>query len=72
MLERENRPDSPLIISSCSNEKSLVLTKMDSNISFPLGIDGPINISYGCGIGPKMIIDGSSALGIVSQSQLLK
>ena len=36
-LERQNKPEGPLIISCCNNEKSLLLTKLDSGISFPLG-----------------------------------
>ena len=67
-----NKPEGPLVITSCNNEKSLLLTKVDTGISFPLSSEGPINISFGCGIGPKIVLDGSGIMAIVSQNPLLK
>ena len=56
------------MITFCHREKSLMVTKTDSGLSRSQNLKGRLNIDYGCGIGPKIVMNASGLMGIVSQS----
>lgn len=56
-IEREMKPDGPLILSCSSKDNSLVLTKMDSGVSSLLKLKYNTGIEFGCGIGPKVVFN---------------
>jgi hypothetical protein len=60
------------VISCCPREKSLILTKTDTGSNNLIDLRGRLNVEIGCGIGPKLIINESGLLGIISQSPLVK
>ena len=44
-------------------------TKTDSGLNRVVNMKGRLNIDYGCGIGPKIVLNGEEMMmGIVSQS----
>ena len=55
-LEREMKDDSPIALSCSSKDKTLIMTKMESGASSFLEMNGNINIEFGCGIGPKVVM----------------
>ena len=63
---------SPLILSCSAKDKSLCLTKMDNGISQLVKVNGAFNIEFGCGIGPKIVINPNGIMAILSQSNNAK
>ena len=45
-----------------------MITKTDSGLSRSQNFKGKLNIDFGCGIGPKIIMNNSGIMGVVSQS----
>jgi hypothetical protein len=64
-VEREMKPDAPLILSCSSKDNSLVLTKMDTSTSSLLKLKYNTGIEFGCGIGPKVVFSEAKG-GIVA------
>ena len=62
--------DCPLIVSTSSKDKSLCVTRMDSGQSELVKVNGPFNIEFGCGIGPKIVLSSQRGglMAILSQA----
>jgi hypothetical protein len=50
------------------NEKAIVLTKTDSGNSSLIDVRGRLNVEFGCGIGPKVVLSENGIMAILSQS----
>lgn len=61
--------DSPLILACSSKDKSLSLLKMDTGTTEIVKVPGAVNIEFGHGIGPKIVVSNSGIMAILSQSQ---
>lgn len=46
----------------------MVLTKTDTGINNFIDVKGKLNVDYGCGIGPKVIISENGLMAVLSQS----
>ncbi len=69
-VEREMKPEGPFVLSCSSKDNSLVLTKMDTGVSSLIKLKYNTGIEFGCGIGPKVVFNGSRAgmVAILNQS----
>jgi hypothetical protein len=72
VVERKTKPYRPIILSSCHREKALISTKTDSGIVSSINLKGRLNVDFGCGIGPKMVLRNDALMAIVSQSSIDK
>lgn len=69
-IEREMKAEGPLVLSCSSKDNSLVLTKMDTGVSSLLKLKYNTGIEFGCGIGPKVVLNESrgGTVAILNQS----
>ena len=74
VIEREMKPNSPLVLTCSSKDKHLILTKMDSGISESIRINGIFAIEFGCGIGPKIVMSSNRGgiMAILSQASQMR
>ena len=72
VLERENKPENPLVVSCVAKEKALILTRLDTGMNSLLDVRGRLNVEIGCGIGPKVVVSEGGLVAMVSQSPLAK
>ena len=68
LLEREHKPEAPLVLSCLAKEKSLMLTKTDSGGNSLVDVRGRLKVEIGCGIGPKVVVSEGGLMAILSQS----
>jgi hypothetical protein len=51
----------------------MILTKTDTGINNFIDVKGKLNVDFGCGIGPKVILNANnSQMAILSQSTNVK
>lgn len=46
----------------------MVLTKTDTGMNGFIDVKGKLNVDFGCGIGPKVIMNESEHMAVLSQS----
>lgn len=46
----------------------MVLTKTDTGINNFIDVKGKLNVDFGCGIGPKVILNENGHMAVLSQS----
>ena len=46
----------------------MVLTRTDTGMNGFIDVKGKLNVDFGCGIGPKVILSESGHMAILSQS----
>lgn len=46
----------------------MVLTKTDTGINNFVDVKGRLNVDFGCGIGPKVIVNENGHMAVLSQS----
>lgn len=46
----------------------MVLTKTDTGINNFIDVKGKLNVDFGCGIGPKVILSENGHMAVLSQS----
>ena len=68
IVERKNKPLAPIVVTSCHRDRSLMVTKTDSGLNRQIGMKGRLKVDFGCGIGPKIVMNKEEMMGIVSQS----
>jgi hypothetical protein len=66
VFERRNKKEQPIIMTCCNGDREMFLTKIDSGLNE--AAITKTNVSFGCGIGPKLVISHEGVLGLVSQS----
>ena len=72
VLERQSKAEYPLVLSCMPKEKSFVLTKTDTGNSSLVDVKGRLNVEFGCGIGPKVVLSDNGLMAILSQSSHTK
>ena len=68
IIERKNKPLAPMVVTSCHRDRSLMVTKTESGLNRQIGMKGKLKVDFGCGIGPKIVMNKDEVVGIVSQS----
>ena len=68
VIERRNKEESPIVITSCNREKTLMVTKTDTGVTRSQSLRGKLSIEYGCGINPKIVMSKEGLMGVVNQS----
>lgn len=68
-IEREMKPDLPLLLSCAVNDSELAVTNMETGAVGKVTLTGGLGLDYGLGIGPKVILSTSRGglLGVVNQ-----
>jgi len=46
----------------------MVLTRTDTGMNGFIDVKGKLNVDFGCGIGPKVILSESGHMAVLSQS----
>ena len=57
-----------MVVTSCHRDRSLMVTKTESGLNRQIGMKGKLKVDFGCGIGPKIVMNKDEVVGIVSQS----
>ncbi len=68
VIERQNKPQHPIIMSCCNGEREMFYTKAETGTCE--SSRARISIGFGCGIGPKVIADDSGIIAIVNQNSV--
>jgi hypothetical protein len=50
----------------------MVLTKTDTGMNGFIDVKGKLNVDFGCGIGPKVVLSESGHMAVLSQSSTAK
>ena len=68
LVERKNKEETPIVLTCCNREKGLMVTKTDTGVTRYQNMKEKLNIEYGCGINPKIVISKEGLMGVVNQS----
>lgn len=68
VVERKSKEETPIVLTSCNREKGLMITKTETGVTRYQNLKDKLNIEYGCGINPKIVISKEGLMGVVNQS----
>jgi hypothetical protein len=46
----------------------MVLTRTDTGVNSFIDVKGKLNVDFGCGIGPKVVLEENGHMAVLSQS----